>query len=131
MAVIRNGAVVFRSTDQYMGVNVPFQFDNRPVMDTPEEREFIMERGDIILFSSDGLDDNLYPNEILKVFDDFPNARPNVHARELAQRAYEASNKVDIRIPFRDYLEANGREWNTGKQDDITALVMHYGRTYV
>jgi len=88
--------------------------------------------GDVLIVASDGLLDNLYNNEIIRIIRDHKarnadNYMTNDNAKELsrviAERAFAVSKDKTLRTPFqRNYKKATGHHWEGGKEDDITVL---------
>lgn len=143
--------VVFKSPSQQHDFNSPYQLCRLPVAlrrhqirgpDKPTDCvmfEVDVEEGDLILCYSDGVDDNLYDQEILDICDralspyaahvlglrDQDATPPELVSRAVGAAAYARSHDQQARIPFSHAARKAG--WPTawcrgGKEDDITCL---------
>ena len=82
-----------------------------------------LREGDYVVVGSDGLFDNLFPQDITDIVSE-ANHRHDINvAVELAMAAYEASIDVDRDCPFNAESRRAGMERKGGKPDDITVLV--------
>lgn len=82
-----------------------------------------LREGDYVVVGSDGLFDNLFPQDITDIVSE-ANHRQDINvAVELAMAAYEASIDVDRDCPFNAESRRAGMERKGGKPDDITVLV--------
>jgi protein phosphatase PTC7 len=93
--------------------------------------ELQLQPGDLVLLGSDGLFDNIDDERILETLKQNARAQPQTQARAVAQAAYEVSKDRRAITPFaRNALAQLGERWIGGKEDDITVLIVHYGRDY-
>ncbi|CAK0852961.1 unnamed protein product [Prorocentrum cordatum] len=144
-------SVVFKSPSQQHDFNYPYQLCRLPAAfrrlqlrgpDKPTDCavfEVDVEEGDLILCYSDGVDDNLYDQEILDICDralspyaahvlglpDRDATPPELVSRAVGAAAYTRSRDQKARVPFADAARKAG--WPTawcrgGKEDDITCL---------
>lgn len=69
LLVVRNGRIVYATKEQCHGFNYPFQvsFENQEDLQSGEQFRIAMKKGDVVVLASDGLWDNVYKNEIVKV----------------------------------------------------------------
>ncbi|KZV58159.1 putative protein phosphatase 2C 55 [Dorcoceras hygrometricum] len=125
--VIRGGKVVYKSP-----VQLTEEFDcsyqlvagTARGLDVAAELKLQMEAGDVIVVGTDGLFDNLFPEEIeamVKVSlqrDD----QPNVLAESLAKAALEKSLDTNCKSPYVAAAQAAGLVYTGGKPDDITVV---------
>lgn len=123
--VLRNNMVVFQSPIQEHEFNHPYQLGNGG--DTPEKGEEFnveVEAGDVVVFGTDGLFDNVYASEIQKCVELNCVGGNKVTPRELAwniaKYAHKNSNDLYIETPFSEAACTIG-----GKIDDITVLVAY------
>tara|TARA_R100000005_G_scaffold95695_2_gene78287 strand:- start:345 stop:1094 length:750 start_codon:yes stop_codon:yes gene_type:complete len=131
--VIRNGAVVYRSVEQEHLFNSPYQLGSgTDDLDDAWRYHIDLESGDLVIFGSDGLFNNLYDNIILEVVNQFEyDEYPAVIALTLAETAYELSVQENYWSPFsqRKYeagLINKDEKQTGGKPDDIAVVVGKY-----
>ncbi|KAG9080892.1 hypothetical protein FRC06_006024 [Ceratobasidium sp. 370] len=77
LAVVRDGKLVVRSEEMQHSFNFPYQLGPHSSTTPRADAQLITERvvpGDIVILASDGLGDNLWDEEVLKVVERF--ARP-------------------------------------------------------
>jgi protein phosphatase PTC7 len=133
LLVVRNGSTVLRTVEQQHVFNMPFQLGTES-RDRPQDSriyEIQLQRGDLVLLGSDGLLDNVDDARILETLKQNARAQPQTQARAVAQVAYDISKDRRAITPFaRNALAQLGERWIGGKEDDITSLVVHYGRDY-
>jgi len=122
--VVRNNEIYFKSKEQQHSFNFPFQLGTGST-DTPEHAELFeldVEENDIVILGSDGLFDNLFPEEILDVCNENTEADSKTLAELIAKAASEAS--VDSRLsPFAKGAKEVGWNYCGGKVDDISVVV--------
>ncbi|KAG6417512.1 hypothetical protein SASPL_119694 [Salvia splendens] len=90
--VIRRGSVIFRSPAQVWGFNVPYQLEGR-LREGPgraEEMAVEVQSGDVVVAATDGLFDNLFPEDVEAVVGRClsEGLEPQMVARELAEVAH-------------------------------------------
>jgi len=135
--VIRNGEILIESVEQQHGFNYPYQLgigeNGEPHgKDRPEDADVYrmqLEVGDIILMGTDGLFDNLWPQDILNYIEDSP-LNPIDLSKGLATKAFEESKKDDNNIPFFHRAKEANKQFSSfkgGKEDDITVIVSIVG----
>ncbi len=131
--VIRQGAVGYRSIEQEHTFNSPYQLGSgNDDLEDAWRYHIDLESGDVVIFGSDGLFNNLYDNIILEVINQFDTDEyPAVIALTLAETAYELSVQQNYWSPFaqRKYEAGliNKDERQTGgKPDDIAVVVGKY-----
>ena len=83
----------------------------------------VLKEGDYVVLGSDGLFDNLFPQDITDIVNEARSRLDINVAVELAMAAYEASIDVDRDCPFNAESRRAGMERKGGKPDDITVLV--------
>lgn len=149
--VIRGGKVIFRTEDQQHSFNCPYQIGHhRNDLDKASGFSIPIEEGDMIIFATDGLWDNVYEEVVVssvkhylynlekgidndEVFHDFPplrraNEEDGVnHASEIAyiltKMAEEAAKDAEWESPFSGKGKEDGLYLPGGKEDDITVVV--------
>jgi protein phosphatase PTC7 len=122
--LVRGSEVVYASPPQQHGFNYPFQLSNggkdRPLH--ADRVQLQVEAGDIIVVGSDGLFDNLFPEQITQMLDSSSSTASAASA--LAQLAHAKGGDVSWRSPFTVQAEEAGYTRQIGgKMDDITVLV--------
>ncbi|KAI9121289.1 hypothetical protein K1719_008322 [Acacia pycnantha] len=129
--LFRNLKIVFQSPTQQHGFNTPYQLGNGRKSDKPEKaREFTVEvaAGDIVVFGTDGLFDNLFPGQILSFIERNCGGNEKVTPERLslliAEGAKSNSYNKYSTTPFsKAYGRKAGIRLTGGKIDDITVLV--------
>jgi protein phosphatase PTC7 len=120
---------VYRSKEQQHSFNFPFQLGHSSE-DTPWDAiEHVMDvkEGDVIVLGSDGLFDNVFDKEILRVLDTSLTGRRDAEslhgaATKLAQTASTNAHSTQP-TPFSVSAYEHGILHRGGKVDDITVLV--------
>ncbi|XP_073060127.1 probable protein phosphatase 2C 55 [Primulina eburnea] len=127
-AVIRGGAVVYKSPAQQTKFNLPYQMERKKGgLELAEDLEVAVEAGDVIVAGTDGLFDNLFPEEIAAMVEISleQNNQPEVLAQILATAALQKSLDRSCRSPFGVAAQAAGLIHSGGKYDDITVVVAY------
>ncbi|KAG8372041.1 hypothetical protein BUALT_Bualt12G0025400 [Buddleja alternifolia] len=125
--VIRAGKTFYKSPVQQHRFNYPYQM-GRSCGTSPEEAEEIavaVESGDVIIVGTDGLFDNVFPEDIeaaveLCLEDE---KSPEILAWTLARAALVKSLETTTASPFEVAAYEAGIEHFGGKYDDITVVV--------
>lgn len=146
--------IVAQSKEQHHRWNCPFQLTRLPpslaqrfpgfAKDTAadcETYDITLHDGDLLIFFSDGLRDNLHDHEILHIAEcalppavselvGLPSCKtaPESIAQALALAAYERSCDPRARVPFASYCREHGYDFDGGKEDDITVVVAWVAR---
>jgi serine/threonine protein phosphatase PrpC len=154
----RNYTVVYRSKEQQHSFNCPYQlarlpdpkdYDHlaenglgtlisllrrikRPTHDSPFDshiEKIVLKQGDIIIAATDGLFDNLFDADIIKVVESIqgkflPDEKfCKILSRELAEKAVERGWDQNYRSPFSKHAARGGKRFIGGKLDDTTVIV--------
>ncbi|KAG9077019.1 hypothetical protein FS749_011144, partial [Ceratobasidium sp. UAMH 11750] len=85
LAVVRDGKFVVRSEEMQHSFNFPYQLGPHSSTTPRADAQLITERvvpGDIVILASDGLGDNLWDEEVLKVVERFARPTGSVAASE-------------------------------------------------
>eukprot|EP00350_Pseudokeronopsis_sp_OXSARD2_P005489 CAMPEP_0170555288 /NCGR_PEP_ID=MMETSP0211-20121228/13197_1 /TAXON_ID=311385 /ORGANISM="Pseudokeronopsis sp., Strain OXSARD2" /LENGTH=100 /DNA_ID=CAMNT_0010865039 /DNA_START=2146 /DNA_END=2445 /DNA_ORIENTATION=- len=91
-----------------------------------------LQHGDILVSATDGVFDNLFNHEILKLVKDFKTKHPVLQTADYANKlakiiVMESVGKVKDKkkkTPYqRKYTKTYNATWEGGKEDDITAVV--------
>jgi|13_taG_2_1085334.scaffolds.fasta_scaffold00313_36 protein phosphatase PTC7 len=144
LAVFRDGKKIFQTEEQQYDFNYPYSLSSdRDAEPSEAERTMLtkLKSGDYLVLASDGLWDNLYPNEISHLLDDEKTSEEI--ATDLTVAAFFASDDprrwapfgqkyveklYGQQNPFSDSLDNDPGpppliEYLGGKPDDITVLV--------
>lgn len=153
LVVIRNGETVYKTIPLTHGFNRPYQIGRSPEgasgdpLSSGDTIDFTLSVGDVIIMGSDGLWDNVFEPEILRIVTKYlchisqghKNGRvsspftrfvPNqlesrwqkAIATSLARRASKVATSTDLDSPFADDLKKMGMVRSGGKLDDITVI---------
>ena len=94
--VVRESTVIFQSEEQVHGWNFPYQLGtNGDPPQQAQKKDVELQARDIVILYSDGMSDNLYPESIVQVINDFPENTPmreEVLASEIAEEAFKGKN---------------------------------------
>ncbi|CAO3703306.1 unnamed protein product [Rhizopus stolonifer] len=142
ISIIRNQNYVFQSEEQQHAFNFPYQLGLRSKDQPSDAQSFTVkvEKGDIVIMATDGLYDNLFDKDILKLTQDHVltntmpasrdrparvrNLQPQILADVLANAAKEISEtKYRIDTPFQRRAVKEGLLMEGGKPDDISVIV--------
>ncbi|ONI12470.1 hypothetical protein PRUPE_4G167000 [Prunus persica] len=132
LMVFRNYKLLYMSPREQRSFNCPYQLGNSRGSDNPcsaTEIEIRVFPGDIVVLGTDGLWDNMYPNEIEQVV--LGNMResrvmkPQALACLLADLAWLRSLDKDSFSPYSKAAQDAGKNHPGGKMDDITVVVGH------
>jgi protein phosphatase PTC7 len=139
--VVRNGEVIFRTTDQTHYFNAPYQLAVPPkhrtvIMNKPHEADqfdnvFQVREGDYVILATDGLWDNIFDEDVVKILNDhtklYTNSAEIVEktTRELLLKTHAISKNSPkpVYTPFQRYASDNRKTWVGGKVDDISVMV--------
>jgi len=118
--------IIFKSPEQQHSFNFPYQVGTHG--DRPDEAQIQVhkfEENDIIILATDGLWDNLYEQQILKIlkpFHDISNQLKNLDiiAEMIGQISEKYSNDQKYKSPF---SKKSKGLYLGGKADDITVIV--------
>ena len=122
--IIRAGGIIFKSISQQHTFNYPYQiqYDGGDNIDEAIEDKIPIMFGDIIILGTDGLFDNIYPEQILEIVN--KNNNLNNLAVQLVSKAFDLSKNNNWISPFA--LEGKRNNINNmrgGKMDDITLVI--------
>lgn len=81
------------------------------------------ETGDIVLLGSDGLFDNLFDSQIVKLVRDNIDKSSEEIASAIAKAAQAAASDPTLETPFARAAVEHGLTWFGGKLDDISVVV--------
>ncbi|ORY22120.1 hypothetical protein BCR39DRAFT_474086, partial [Naematelia encephala] len=154
LLLIRQGEVVFRTSEMQHAFNFPLQQVGTHSRDEPmkdaQRYDVGVGRGDIVILGSDGLMDNLYDEEILDTLAEFappssnvfptpPNSRPSSPgalppfspqkvSEALCRRARMVSEQTTATTPFMERAIEEGIDFVGGKKDGESLVVVFYLR---
>jgi len=126
--VIRGEEVVFRTREQVHSFNTPFQIGtdgDRPT--DADEGQVALQEGDIIVAGTDGLFDNLFDPEIVRLVVQGRAKKQSADelAETIAREAHQTGGKVTAVVPFGKNAESWGYKFQGGKMDDVTVIVSY------
>ena len=127
--LFRNNKFMYKSPIQQHGFNCPFNL-GRNAENGPQSAEEIKPveviPGDIIVLGTDGLLDNVWPEEIEQVLEENTVVEPELLAWIIAEQlALRNSEDVNRFSPYSIASYKAGKERIGGKVDDITVIVGH------
>ena len=135
--------LVFQTSAKQYSFNTPFQvcksfsplqlsrrdirFTNKTINDSfrsidSDEYCITIHENDIIIIGSDGLFDNVYPEEITKII----KSQVTMNTSDINNQIFEFALKRasgSEPTPFEQRMKHKKLDWNGGKRDDITVLV--------
>lgn len=123
----RTYELIFRSEEQQHSFNFPFQIGTRgddPAGAEVQSHEVLP--GDVVIVGSDGLFDNLYNDNILKIVNDvYAKAGANLQslANTLLEETYKLSLDKTFMSPFAKHAQESKLYFRGGKSDDITIVI--------
>ncbi|KAJ7561706.1 hypothetical protein O6H91_03G038200 [Diphasiastrum complanatum] len=126
--LIRSKEVVAKSIPMQHAFNFPYQIglqSDHPSVGEPYELP--VSEGDVLVLGTDGLFDNLFENEIVKIV--IANLQsgggPELAAKMLVQSAQILAARQEGRTPFAEAAAAARINYLGGKLDDVTAIVSY------
>lgn len=138
LGVLRNGAFVNETLKQEYYFNAPFQLAKIPnngkesnsISNKPEDAdfyEFKLEKGDLVILSTDGMIDNWGRTKIASWWSENKPSSSNLD--DLNKKFVESVHKDSKDNTFysefvREYNELTNGRYTGGKEDDITVLVV-------
>ncbi|KAH7469056.1 hypothetical protein KRP22_004199 [Phytophthora ramorum] len=124
--------VIHDTPNQCHYFNCPYQLGFGANGDTPEMGEVYeleTQEGDLIVLGTDGLFDNLFPEQIASLLDTVLPSTPELdqHSMEkvascIAHTAHKAAKGTKTKTPFALAAQQAGYEYLGGKMDDITVV---------
>ena len=123
----------------YQLAKIPFQIvrqaeleGRRYIIDTPDradEYSWDLQKDDIIMFATDGVTDNVIPNDIELFLKDKLEQQPKVDLNDISQSFVEEVVKVskDVNFPSafaQELSRLTGQKYLGGKEDDITVVLV-------
>mmetsp|Transcript_4873 Transcript_4873/g.21000 ORF Transcript_4873/g.21000 Transcript_4873/m.21000 type:complete len:298 (+) Transcript_4873:810-1703(+) len=131
--VARGDKAAYKSPDQSHFFNCPYQLGSASddTVAMGKNFRFQLEEGDWVILASDGLWDNVYPAEIVRLINETVETNgedPNSVANTLAQMAIEKSTLEAYTSPFAAEAKKNNVEHRGGKLDDVTVIASYVTR---
>lgn len=129
--VARAGSLTFKSPPQQHGFNFPYQLGAPGAAgDSPADADIFrvaVAAGDVIVAGTDGLFDNVFPEEAATMACDARAGGEGPAAAAAALAAFARSRAADprCRSPFAVAAQAMGYPYQGGKMDDITVVVAY------
>jgi len=120
--------ISLKSIPQHHDFNCPYQLGYRS-QDLPSHGDLYhstLDQGDIIVLASDGVWDNLFPNEIISVINDQNSKPASQIAHAIATSAFKLAADSNRISPFAKYAQQHNIHSLSrgGKPDDIVVLVV-------
>jgi protein phosphatase PTC7 len=124
--LVREGNLIFRSKEQQYQFNFPYQLSGEAKysekVEKAERHSIDVQEGDIIVLGTDGLFDNLFDEQIIKIVKSNPN--PKTIANKIANAAFSHASDPKWKSPFNESASNHGYpNYEGGKLDDITVVV--------
>ncbi|CAD5170492.1 unnamed protein product [Musa acuminata subsp. malaccensis] len=125
--VVRDDAVLYHSPAQQRGFNTPYQLQNSgETLNDAEVKSMGVEPGDIIVVATDGVFDNLFDSEVVRLIKS--GLVLNLSAERIASLIADEAQRNSLRrtkeTPFSIACRKAGKRRKGGKKDDITVVVM-------
>ncbi|THU65749.1 hypothetical protein C4D60_Mb05t06920 [Musa balbisiana] len=126
--VVRDDAVLYHSPAQQRGFNTPYQLQNSvgETLNDAEVKSIGVEPGDIIVVATDGVFDNLFDSEVVRLIKS--GLVLNLSAERIASLIADEAQRNSFRrmkeTPFSIACRKAGKRRKGGKKDDITVVVM-------
>lgn len=137
--LFRNNKLILETKIQTHAFNTPYQLaiipdsilnrqggKSRFIMDTPKVADdylFKLEKGDVILFATDGVIDNICTDDIEIFLKDNENTNLNVLAKDFVDKVNKLSLDENFPSVFSQELtKITGQQYSGGKEDDITVV---------
>ncbi|XP_065041559.1 probable protein phosphatase 2C 55 [Musa acuminata AAA Group] len=126
--VVRNNEVFYHSPTQQLRFNRPYQLQKSggETLNDAEIKSIGVEPGDIIVVGTDGVFDNLFDREVIRVIKS--GLALSVSAERMANLIADEALRNSIRrtkeTPFSIACRKAGKRRKGGKKDDITVVVM-------
>ena len=122
--IIRNRHIIFKSLPQQHSFNFPYQlqYNGGDNIEDIDQKKIPIQIDDIIIVGTDGLFDNLYPEQILDLIN--RNSNLNNLSVNLVHSAFNLSKNNNWISPFSFEAKKNNiNNMKGGKMDDITIIV--------
>lgn len=132
--VVRDGASIFKSPVQTWSFNCPYQLGpagNVQSYNSPDDAESFaiqVRVGDVIVAATDGVFDNLFTEDCVKIVNAARNQGLSAAetSEAVAKMAFKVGNDRRAKTPFKLDAQANGISYfGGGKLDDITVVVSY------
>ncbi|XP_073153379.1 probable protein phosphatase 2C 55 [Henckelia pumila] len=129
--VMRGGKIAYTSPTQHHRFNSPYQLGKTSRCDTPgvaEEIAVPVQTYDVIIAGTDGLFDNVFPEDIEDVVNRFLTEdlnHPDLVAWALAEVARHISLFQHVCTPFQAAACRTGLKYRGGKYDDVTVVIAY------
>ncbi len=127
--VVRRGQLLFKTKEQQHYFNCPFQIgSSRDMPDDAHRLELDgLEEGDVLVACTDGVFDNLFTEDVVRMVTESAGVAPGELAQKLAEAASRVASDGEAQTPFQEAARNAGQVWQGGKLDDITVLVATVG----
>lgn len=123
--VVREGQLLHAQSEQQHSFNFPYQLGTGST-DDPDDADCVeldVRVGDVVVVATDGVLDNLFPEEIVGIVRE--GVRLGKTEKQLAERIAQlavARSKSNDRTPFSEGAVRAGYQYRGGKPDDITVI---------
>ncbi|EAX94677.1 expressed protein, putative [Trichomonas vaginalis G3] len=130
-AIFKNYEMKFRTNFTVHSFNFPYQIgsNNDSQIENGTIEEYKVDVNDTMVCASDGLWDNLYPEEIGQILKKAsinvtsPETFAHIAARNLVRSAFTRGSAHSIQTPFSDAAEKASIDYLGGKLDDTTVVI--------
>ena len=127
LVIRRTGKLVHYQKEQQHGFNFPYQLGTGST-DEPDDAdmcELDVEDGDVVVVATDGVLDNLFPEEIVQIVKEgkIMEKTETEIANRIAKIASQKAQSEEGRTPFSVSATGAGHVYSGGKMDDISVIV--------
>mmetsp|Transcript_13202 Transcript_13202/g.22208 ORF Transcript_13202/g.22208 Transcript_13202/m.22208 type:complete len:431 (-) Transcript_13202:31-1323(-) len=129
--VLRGTDVIYRSSEQQHYFNCPYQLgsESNDTANSAVRIAVAVQEGDLVIMATDGLWDNLYDHEVIKMCEeeatkDGDSDKPFTQAlaEKLVLRAHQVARSTFRQSPFSVKARQAGYRFFGGKVDDVTVV---------
>jgi len=122
--VLRGNDIVFRSSEQQVFFNKPFQLgtESMHTVDHGDRVEVDLRENDVIILATDGVFDNLFDKDLQELVAQHRELSTDAIAKLIAESAEKNASRTQYDSPFAQHARRAGFYYIGGKPDDITVL---------
>lgn len=126
LIIRRTGQLIYYQAEQQHSFNFPFQLGTGST-DEPQDAdlsEVEVEHGDVVVVATDGVLDNLFPEELVQIVKEGKIMRKSEKeiASRIAKIAFKKAKSEEGKTPFSVSANAAGHVYSGGKLDDISVI---------
>jgi protein phosphatase PTC7 len=130
LTVFRDGEVLRQARLTTSGFNTPNQIGSQGIEQARDgaATRILVREGDVVVLATDGLWDNVHPDQIGKVLSSLREVEENdefvmAAAEKLAEMANRNGADPTCDSPFARHAQEAGKSFTGGKLDDVTVIV--------